>query len=249
MQKNFKVISLGYRCQSASILQLLKLKIESYPFDWTVSNLNTIINCIEDNFVNFLKIENYKYYDLHIVNIINNDRIYIKESDNICKGNILLNEYYCDKENIELDSVYHLNLALPHRNIFNIDDYNYYKRCINRLHSLLEDEINKYYLYIHNLISIDDYNMNKKEIFIYFDNFNKYILTKTKNIFGIYFILVKMNISNNGIVEKIKIENINYNVYVIYVNPNFIDYNLFYGDNANELKEILNILEDFFYKL
>jgi hypothetical protein len=91
--------------------------------------------------------------------------------------------------------------------------------------------------------------MNKKEIFIYFDNFNKYILTKTKNIFGIYFILVKMNISNNGIVEKIKIENINYNVYIIYVNPNFIDYNLFYGDNANELKEILNILEDFFYKL
>jgi hypothetical protein len=244
--KKFKVISFGYRCQSAGLLQLLKVKEESYPFDWTVSNLNVIKDCIEDNFVNFLNKENYKYYDLHTVNLINNDRIYIKVEENICKGNVLLNEYYCDKNNIELDSVYHLNLAFPHRNILNIDDYNYYKRCINRLYNFFNDEINKYYLYVHHLISTDDYNINKEKIFLDFDNFNTYILKKTKNIFGIYILLIKMNCPNNGIVEKIKIQNISYDIIIIYTNNNFIDFNLFYGDNLNELNEVLNTLKEYF---
>lgn len=139
-----------------------------------------------------------------------------------------------------------MNLSFPHRNILNINDYNYYKRCINRLYSLFDNEINKYYLYINPLISIDDYNLNKKNFFIDFDNFNKYILTKTKNIFGIYIILIKMNIPNNGIVEKIKINFLNYDIILIYINNNFIDYNLFYGDNINELNEISNTLKEYF---
>ena len=49
----YKVISFGYRCSSATFIQKLNLKTESYPFDWIVSKLDVIKDCIETNFVHF----------------------------------------------------------------------------------------------------------------------------------------------------------------------------------------------------
>ena len=35
----YSVISFGHRCSSATIIQNLNLKTESYPFDWLVSKI------------------------------------------------------------------------------------------------------------------------------------------------------------------------------------------------------------------
>ncbi len=48
------VCSLGSLCHTASYLKNNKLKLESYPFDWIMSNYNDIIHCIENKFSIFL---------------------------------------------------------------------------------------------------------------------------------------------------------------------------------------------------
>ena len=46
--------SIGPDCHSSALLKLINLKTESYPFDWSVSSLTKIIDCIEDKFAKFL---------------------------------------------------------------------------------------------------------------------------------------------------------------------------------------------------
>ena len=48
-------MSLGYDCSTASVLRNLNMRCEALPFDWVVSNLQILINCIEDNFNNYHK--------------------------------------------------------------------------------------------------------------------------------------------------------------------------------------------------
>lgn len=47
---NVNYMSFGYDCSPASTLRNLNLRCEALPFDWVVSNLQILINCIEDNF-------------------------------------------------------------------------------------------------------------------------------------------------------------------------------------------------------
>lgn len=46
-------MSLGYDCSPAAALRVLNLRDEALPFDWVVSNLKIICDCIEDNFANY----------------------------------------------------------------------------------------------------------------------------------------------------------------------------------------------------
>jgi hypothetical protein len=48
-------ISLGYDCSPAAALKNLDMREEALPFDWVESNLQIIINCIEDSFNNYHK--------------------------------------------------------------------------------------------------------------------------------------------------------------------------------------------------
>ena len=48
------ICSLGNSCHTAYILKRNKLKLESYPFDWIISNCKMVKHCIEDNFHIFL---------------------------------------------------------------------------------------------------------------------------------------------------------------------------------------------------
>jgi hypothetical protein len=48
------ICSLGTLCHSAQITKNNKLRLCSYPFDWIFSNLNNVIDCIEDDFKIFL---------------------------------------------------------------------------------------------------------------------------------------------------------------------------------------------------
>ena len=48
-------ISLGYDCSPAAAIRNLNIRTEALPFDWVQSNLEIIIKCIEDNFINYHK--------------------------------------------------------------------------------------------------------------------------------------------------------------------------------------------------
>ena len=54
-----QVCSLGTLCHSAMILKRNALKKCSYPFDWTHSNCDMILHCIEDEFKTFLDKSQY----------------------------------------------------------------------------------------------------------------------------------------------------------------------------------------------
>ena len=120
------------------------------------------------------------------------------------------------------------------------NDYEYYQRCINRLYELFEKDLQKYYLYVHPIMGINDFQKNKENILHEFDNFNQYIVEKTKNIFGIYFILVRHNENSKSI--KLK-ESQKYNIFVLYCNDNFLDGGApFMGNHNIEQEEVLSIL-------
>ncbi len=83
------VCSLGEFCQTASILKRNNLKLCSFPFDWIFSSYNNIIDCLEDDFKNFLNKSHYEsvendkcehlYYDrifFNHHNPLNNEKDY-----------------------------------------------------------------------------------------------------------------------------------------------------------------------------
>ena len=62
-------ISLGNYCLTSMLLKENKLKYESYPFDWMVSCIDNINDCINNNFNNFLNKKNYINIDNKTKNI------------------------------------------------------------------------------------------------------------------------------------------------------------------------------------
>ena len=227
-----KVISFGYRCSSASFIQLLNLKTESYPFDWMISKLNTIIKCIETDFKDFYNIENYIYKTSETVNIIDGNKIHLVNE------NVLVNMLY--EKFPENNYTLSYQLACNHKNIK--DDLEYYKRCILRLNELLKSDIKKIYIYIHPILGNNDFNTNKNNILEDFKYFNSYILSKTSNIFGIYFIMLK-TCSIKKISDIIESSD-KYVVIIIYCNENFLDGGSpFMGNCLLEQNEIISILK------
>lgn len=229
----YKVISFGHRCSSASFIKDLNLKTESYPFDWLVSKLDVIQDCIETKFVHFLNVNNYIKKNTETYNRIDNTKTHI--SNESAEVNIF---YETDVENL---STYHLKLAMNHHTLNN--DYDYYERCIHRLYELFETDIQKYYLYFHPIMGINDFQ-NTELILNEFDHFNQYIVQKTKNIVGIYFILIR----SNETIKSVKIkETQHYTVFVLYCNDDFLDGGSpFMGNNNLEKEEVLSILKKIF---
>lgn len=229
-----KVISFGHRCSSSIFIQQLNLKTESYPFDWLVSKLDVIKDCIETNFVHFLDANNYQHKNTETFNVIDGKKFHI------CYEVAEVNTYY--ETNMDNIQTYNFKLAMNHYNIKN--DIEYYKRCINRLYELLESDFKKYYLYFHPIIGINDFNNNNENILNEFKDFDKYITEKTKNIFGIYFILIKHNENIKSI--KLK-ETSTYIVFILYCNDDFLDGNgPFMGNNDVEKDEVFKILKNIF---
>lgn len=50
---HIQYISLGYDCSPAATLHNLDLRSEALPFDWIVSSLELIMDCIDNNFETF----------------------------------------------------------------------------------------------------------------------------------------------------------------------------------------------------
>ena len=50
-------ISLGYFCSIALDLDKLGLRAASYPFDWLITDFEGVINCMKNNFKDFLNVD------------------------------------------------------------------------------------------------------------------------------------------------------------------------------------------------
>jgi hypothetical protein len=233
---NYKIIPLGYRCCSSHIIKVLNLKKESYPFDWTISKLSTIKDCILNDFKEFLKIENYVKKDMNTYNIIDSKKELLRSNQEA-----LINTYYNNINEITNDfNIYDLKLALIHHDIFKTEDYEYYKRCINRFKNLLKSDDKKLYLYINQIIGINEYNETKDNIIMEFINFNEFMKTISNNINGIFFILVKTDTEY----ANLQIINSNPFIYVVMTNKNFLDTGeIFYGSPFKEIELIIKAIK------
>lgn len=52
------IVSLGFFCSTASELEKIGLRDASYPFDWLISDFKGVIECIQNDFQDFLKYDN-----------------------------------------------------------------------------------------------------------------------------------------------------------------------------------------------
>lgn len=133
--------------------------------------------------------------------------------------NIFLDKsYYIDINNKKCGhSKYNSNMFNHHNPLKNIDDYNYYIRCVDRFKDLLLKKEHKLFLMIFTNIDINE-NIDKlKDIIIEFNNkFSKY----TYN----YTILVIFHIKN-------KIQN---NIFTINENINFLELHTLSNSNGIE---------------
>ena len=67
------IFSVGHRCTTASLIKIMKMKFESYPFDWVVSKLSSVQYFLENDFENFLNKENYTQIESDTINVINDE--------------------------------------------------------------------------------------------------------------------------------------------------------------------------------
>lgn len=189
----YKIISLGYRCTVAGILKKMGLKHESYPFDWIISRLSVIKHCIEDDFKEFLRVENYQERFTKTFSHINTTTGW--SIDEHLKANI----FYQPKmifpshatENSptlrsgEAMNSYHYHLAMNHHNINDPKDYHYYTRCVERFRNEMKSNTSKMFVHISQLFTIEHYEANCQNILQecrdFQDFLQKKILQNTKS--------------------------------------------------------------------
>lgn len=227
------IFSIGHRCTSSSLIKEAKLKFETYPFDWIVTKLNVIKHCIENRFEEFLKRENYVKIKSVTYNLIDNDKKYITNEEPI------INTYY---ENDPLNkSTYDMNLAMTHHNINIEKDFKYFERCINRFNNILSSDKKKFYLYIHKIMGINDYNEKNNYLQKEFIEFTDFMNTKTQNSYGIFFFVVNNEIKKGEVETIYKTDKCV--IFTIYTNNNLIDSGaIFSGDwYLEQYKILINI--------
>lgn len=239
------IFSFGYRCSSAGILKHLQVKHESYPFDWLISRLPIIRDCIETNFLHFLNKENYEKRETQTIHY-GDDNIFI------CNESILYNTYYQEKfskdellipDKLQLpNDTYAYHLALNHRNILCDGDYEYFERCIGRFQKVIQSNDEKIYLYIHPVLPISEYELKKEEIINQFVSFQEYMASITPCIKGLFIIIVQTP-HITKIIEKIE----NNNIYILYTHKNFIDAGEIFMQPNYELEtnELIKLVQEF----
>jgi len=225
---------MGSRCATATIIKNLGLKHESYPFDWMVSKLPTIQHCIQTDFAEFLNPTNYVMSTCDTTQKCDNEVKVLNTEQ------VLINKYY--QKDLVINTTYHFELAMNHKNILNTDDRNYYYRCIDRLYKQLNSNEKKLLLHISIIIGINEYNATRDSIIKEMIEFNTYISQNFAHTFGLFFVLVKHTSASS---EKIY-SDATVDIYKIETNPDFLDgWTPFGGDSDKETAIITNIVKSY----
>jgi hypothetical protein len=235
-----KIFSLGFRCSSASILKRLNLKQESYPFDWLISNISVVKDCIENNFEEFLNKENYerKYTNTY-------ETAYTKNQF-ICDEHLMANMHYQHTSMHNEENTYKWSLAMNHHNIKEDTDYNYYLRCVSRFNELIESPNEKIFVHIQPLMPKERYDNNSSSIVRELIDFDMFIKDRMHNrVRGLYFILIKDSAETNYLFSPKCIYKTEYgsSIYILNTPSNFIDAGEnFMGDCQGIIQYIENII-------
>ena len=244
MNNNTILFSIGHRCTSASMIKQLNLKFESYPFDWVVSKLEVVLDCVETNFEKYLNPACYSDKESETFNITDG------EKRHVCFERIVYNNYYETKFLESFDGntenncgTYGMMLSLTHHDIRNQEGIAYFQRCVNRFNRMLALPQKKYYLYIHPLIGAQEFEVDSDRLLHYLIDFVDRFKRKATNLFGIFFIVVK-NDDKKFQVERI-FETMDVVISIMYVNNNLIDAGGVYdGDFFKEQSIMLNVIEN-----
>jgi hypothetical protein len=183
--------SMGHRCTSSGILKNLKLKTESYPFDWIVSNLSTIRHCLFSDFAEFLKPEHYTKIQSSTANQLDGREIFV------CPETPEKNEFYCQDSSLnkkigETPITYWLPLALTHHSMLNAENHAYYERCVSRFRERMSSGAleRKRYLHIHPYIGVYEYDRNKHSLRKEWEEFSHFMIGKMGDVRGVFIVPV-----------------------------------------------------------
>lgn len=165
---NPKIISFGYRCSSAGILKRIGLKTESYPFDWLISRLHVIKDCLQTNYIHFLNTTMYQSAKTHTKHY--DDRFPM----DVCPETIMFHkrynalpvpEYHTSPPLCIPNDTFAFPLAMNHHNPLTPTDYGYIQRCVSRLQAFLKSsKMTKLYLYIHPALHEAEFEPNKSKL-------------------------------------------------------------------------------------
>jgi hypothetical protein len=166
---NTYFFSMGHRCSSSGILKNLQLKTESYPFDWLVSKLSVITDCIANDFTEFLDTGSYDSCESITANVLDRRVVFI------CSETPEVNRYYSEKipsytAEKHMDGgipiTYWHPLAFTHHSLKNEEQYAYMGRCVERFKTRLASGYmeKKRYLYIHPYIGVYEYDRSKHDL-------------------------------------------------------------------------------------
>lgn len=196
-----QIFSLGYRCSSAGILKSIGLKTESYPFDWMVSRLPIIENCIQTEFKDTFNPSNYKCVSASTNHYTSTDP---SSQQWICNESICFNLQYENQDTARIQlylprpicperDAYGYKFMMNHRNIVTTQsDRDYYARCIERFNAPYK---NRLALYIHPAIFYSEFVPYKNEYIAELRRAHKSI-SITHPHDGIYIIPVKTPYEN-----------------------------------------------------
>jgi len=182
--------SIGHRCSSSGILKLLKLKTESYPFDWIVSNLSTVRHCMETGFVEFLNTDNYPRQETSTANILDARVI------SICNETPEINTFYEEVLNHshvgiqKMGNTYWKALAITHHSMS--EDMEYFRRCVSRFRERMASGFTekKRYVYIHPFVGVYEYDFHKHAVRKEWEEFSEYMGVKMGEVRGMFIIPV-----------------------------------------------------------
>ncbi len=231
-------ISFGYRCTSAGILKKMGLKHESFPFDWLISRLSVIQHCIETDFSEFLKLENYEKRITHTYEMMD------KKTGFICDEHILMNAFYQPIEQREEENTYCYHLAMNHHNILCEKDRQYYVRCIERFRQVLRSPEKRIFIHIAPLMDDLDFIKHRRHILSEYEQFTEFMETYTSyRWLGIYFIMVRREgVFSYEVMDNNHIDS-NTRYYILYVNPGLQDAGeIFYGNFTEEYHFIRSVI-------
>lgn len=234
-----KIFSLGFRCTSAAILKRLNLKNESFPFDWLISRLSVIKDCITNNFKEFINIQNYENRHTNTYEMADSNKHFV------CDEYLKINKYYQPEELMQAENSYKYYLAMNHHDICEPHGNDYYNRCIKRFNELLTENTKKIYIHIAPLTAFDNYVIKKNEVIDEIVEFDNFLYNYTnKNTKGIVFIMVKDETLQEKVERLYKeIKETGTQIHVIYTNRDFIDAGEVYmGNYYHEMKYIESII-------
>ena len=242
------IFSVGHRCTTASLIKIMKMKFESYPFDWVVSKLETVKHCIENNFNDFLQSDNFVRKDSDTINVLDNEEQFVTTESIVFNNNYETNMVTATngfKSNHR--GTYGYMLALTHHDMHDEENKKYFDRCIKRFQNILNLPQQKFYLYVNPLIGSEEFEMTSANILIQFIRFTEFMESITLNSFGIYFFVVR-NHNKKGIVETMY-ETDNMIVYVMNCNSELIDAGgVFDGNFYEEQYQMLITIENIIKK-